>query len=47
MTIEVSKNEKEFVDNLRQLSKPGREYIEQKIRIVKSWERFVSTGEHA
>lgn len=45
MTIEVSKKEKQFVDDLRQLSNNGRDYVMQKIRVVKDWEKFVAAGE--
>jgi len=40
--MEVSTSEKEIVEGLRQLSQAGRDYVLQKIRVVKHWERFVS-----
>ena len=44
MTMEVSTSEKEIVEGLRQLSQAGRDYVLQKIRVVKHWENFVSGG---
>lgn len=42
MTIEVSKSEKEFVEHLRRLSQSGRDYIMQKMCVVRTWEGFTT-----
>jgi hypothetical protein len=44
MTIEVDKEEKEIVENLRGLSQRGRKYIKEKIQVRKAWEKLVATG---
>ncbi len=42
MTIEVDKEEKAIIEDLRNLSQRGRDYIKEKIQFRKSWEKFMA-----